>query len=111
MGKDNSPDIQRVVSNLASTLPEAGKPVNGETEDKKPDLEQYLLLPFKVVAGRLGKDSGHDFNDVLKKIDSSIGESSPNGVETTSGSNPQSVQAGDGASPDSNALLPGNENQ
>eukprot|EP00533_Pseudo-nitzschia_delicatissima_P004902 CAMPEP_0116105802 /NCGR_PEP_ID=MMETSP0327-20121206/15254_1 /TAXON_ID=44447 /ORGANISM="Pseudo-nitzschia delicatissima, Strain B596" /LENGTH=1859 /DNA_ID=CAMNT_0003598287 /DNA_START=279 /DNA_END=5858 /DNA_ORIENTATION=- len=121
--KEDSPKIQRVISNLASTLPEAGKLVKGDAEGKKLDLEQYLLLPFKVVAGRLGMDSGHDsvYNDVLKKIDSSIGESSPNGVngsgkghsavKTTPGSNPRGLQAGDGVSSDSNTLLPGNENQ
>ena len=118
----NSIEIQRVLTNLASMLPEAGESVKGD-EQKSHDLEQYLLLPFTVVAGRLGKDSRNNsnFNDVLKRIDSEIGDSlqeyssdsdkEPLVVATASSSKIESAQAADGIGPDSNASLPVNESQ
>ena len=72
-----STGIQRLLSKLSSKMPEAGDFVVGDTENQKHDLEQYLLLPFTVVAERLGKDSvlSSDYVDVLKEIDSGIEES------------------------------------
>ncbi len=112
--KDNSPEIQQVKSNLASNLPDT---VN-ETEDKKQDLEQYLLLPFKLVAKRLekGSENHSDYDDILKKIDLSIGGSSqdaviPSVTGTASVSTAQIVQAGDGVKSENDALPTGSEHQ
>eukprot|EP00531_Pseudo-nitzschia_arenysensis_P014715 CAMPEP_0116140694 /NCGR_PEP_ID=MMETSP0329-20121206/13993_1 /TAXON_ID=697910 /ORGANISM="Pseudo-nitzschia arenysensis, Strain B593" /LENGTH=620 /DNA_ID=CAMNT_0003635843 /DNA_START=270 /DNA_END=2128 /DNA_ORIENTATION=- len=114
--KDNSPEIQQVVSNLASNLSDAGN----DAQEKKRDLEQYLLLPLKLVAKRLGKGSGNksDYDEILKTIDSSIGESSQdaisasvNGTASASASTTQSLQARDGVGSDSNALPTGSEHQ
>jgi hypothetical protein len=108
-----STEIERLRSKFASKFPEIGEHVEGNAENKKCSLEQYLLLPFTVVAGRLGKDSS-DNVDVLKTIDLCIEETLQDGfVEAKEPSNSmrESSQAEDGVSADNTSLPPGNENQ
>jgi hypothetical protein len=118
-----STEIQRLLSKLASKLPEAGEFVEGDIEDKKYDLEHYLVLPFTVVAERLGKDSAlsSDYVDVLKEIDSCIEESLQDDLiasekdhlapATVSVCETESAQDGDLVSSEITELPPGNESQ
>ena len=71
-------EIQKILSRLASKLPEARKNISDNGKKKMYELEQYLLLPFSVVAERLREDS--EYENVLKQINSSIEESLQNDV-------------------------------
>jgi len=119
-----STGIQRLLSKLSSKMPEAGDFVEGDTENQKHDLEQYLLLPFTVVAERLGKDSvlSSDYVDILKEIDLGIEESLQDDdliasekdhsvAATVSVCDSESAQDGDLVSSESTELPSENESQ
>uniref|UniRef100_A0A7S4AFL3 Poly(A) RNA polymerase mitochondrial-like central palm domain-containing protein n=1 Tax=Pseudo-nitzschia australis TaxID=44445 RepID=A0A7S4AFL3_9STRA len=98
---DESTEIEKVLSKLASNLPEDKKSSNESLDHKKFELEKYLLLPFTVLAQRSeekSEDSPEDVEDP-QDIDSVIVDSSSggnlSGKEDPSLSKPDNPQDGD----------------
>lgn len=106
--KLNSPEIQKVLTDLASKFPAAGESGDGEKGGKNRNLEDYLLLPFSVVARRLGKILEQDsrVNEALEKIDLGIEESiQGSSFLTKESAATENDQAGNGIGPESNNLI------
>jgi hypothetical protein len=118
--------VEKVRTKLSSKFPEAG--TSGESNiDNKCNLEDYLLLPLPVVAGRLCSRNTNDIStdrsvDTLNNIDSSIEESLPNDwlvvvakdgqsdeKDTTSAETITSIQNGDQIITDNTTPSDGNE--
>ena len=106
--KLNSPEIKTLLTGLASKFPAAGESGDGEREGENRNLEDYLLLPFSVVARRLGKISEQDsrVNEALKKIDLELEQSMQgSSLLTIESVATESEQAGNGIGPESNNLI------
>ena len=103
-----------MLRDLASKFPAAGESGDGEKGGKNRNLEDYLLLPFSVVARRLGKILEQDsrVNEALEKIDLGIEESiQGSSLLTKESAATENDQAGNGIGPESNNLILGGDDQ
>ncbi len=102
--KSKSPEIQKVLADLASRFPRTGE--LDESENGR-NLEDYLLLPFSVVVERLAKNSEQDsrVNQALKRIDLGLETSMHDLISTESG------EVGNGIGPESNEFMLESNNQ